>query len=189
MKGAAETVPLLLAGGEGIAAEEAEGAGGAKCSFSPSTPVLMDKGKTKPIGKIKAGDKVEAADPKTGKHQGSRTVQHVWINRDHDLLDVTIRTENGHTATLHTTANHPFWNDTAHAWTPAGKLHHGDASTQPPTTTRTLSPLTAHPAPPTAGTSQFSNSTRTMYSPVRRQSWCTILMGQLVGWFRTAVLS
>ncbi|MFF7139510.1 hypothetical protein RKD27_000014 [Streptomyces sp. SAI-126] len=87
----------------------------------------MDKGKTKPIGKIKTGDKVEAANPKTGKHQGARTVQHVWINHDHDLLDLTVRTKDGHTATLHTTANHPFWDDTAHAWVAAGKLHHGDA--------------------------------------------------------------
>jgi RHS repeat-associated protein len=98
-----------------------------RCSFSPDTPVLMDKGKTKPIGKIKTGDKVEAANPKTGKHQGVRTVQHVWINHDHDLLDLTIRTKDGHTATLHTTANHPFWNDTTHTWVAAGKLHHGDA--------------------------------------------------------------
>jgi RHS repeat-associated protein len=98
-----------------------------RCSFSPDTPVLMDKGKTKPIGKIKTGDKVEAANPKTGHHQGVRTVQHVWINHDHDLLDLTIRTKDGHTSTLHTTANHPFWNDNTHAWVAAGKLRHGDA--------------------------------------------------------------
>ncbi|MCX3061561.1 ricin-type beta-trefoil lectin domain protein [Streptomyces beihaiensis] len=97
------------------------------CSFSPDTPVLMAHGKTKPIGKIKTGDKVESASPKTGKHQGPRTVQHVWINHDHDLVDVTIRTEDGRKATLHTTANHPFWDDTTHTWVPAGKLHRGDA--------------------------------------------------------------
>ncbi|WP_258574746.1 polymorphic toxin-type HINT domain-containing protein [Streptomyces shenzhenensis] len=97
------------------------------CSFSPDTPVLMDKGNTKPIGKIKSGDKVESADPKTGKHVGPRTVQHVWINNDDDLLDLTIRAKDGHTATLHTTANHPFWNDTTHGWVPAGKLHRDDA--------------------------------------------------------------
>ncbi|MFF3920173.1 LamG-like jellyroll fold domain-containing protein [Streptomyces sp. NPDC001852] len=97
------------------------------CSFAPSTPVLMANGKTKPIGKIKTGDNVEAGNPDTGKHQGTRTVQHVWINHDHDLLDLTIRTKGGHTATLHTTANHPFWDDTTHSWVPAGKLHAGDA--------------------------------------------------------------
>ncbi|MFD4501540.1 ricin-type beta-trefoil lectin domain protein [Streptomyces sp. NPDC058457] len=98
-----------------------------RCSFSPDTPVLMDGGKTKPIGKIKTGDKVESANPDTGKHQGARTVQHVWINHDQDLLDLTIRTKDGHTATLHTTANHPFWDDTTHTWVAAGKLHTGDA--------------------------------------------------------------
>jgi hypothetical protein len=36
---------------------------GACKSFTPATPVLLANGKSKPIGKIKAGDKVEAADP------------------------------------------------------------------------------------------------------------------------------
>ncbi|WP_159025290.1 RHS repeat-associated core domain-containing protein [Streptomyces pluripotens] len=101
------------------------------CSFSPDTKVVMGSGKAKPIGKIKVGDKVQAADPENGKHQGARTVQHVWINHDHDLLDLTIRTKDGHTATLHTTANHPFWDDTTHTWVPAGALHHGDALNTP----------------------------------------------------------
>ncbi|MGW0771754.1 ricin-type beta-trefoil lectin domain protein [Streptomyces sp. NPDC002676] len=98
----------------------------ARCSFSPDTPVLMGNGETKPIGKINTGDKVEAANPKTGKYRGVRTVKHVWINHDHDLLDLVIRTKDGHTATLHTTANHPFWDDTTHTWTPAGRLRRGD---------------------------------------------------------------
>ncbi|MEU8951726.1 polymorphic toxin-type HINT domain-containing protein [Streptomyces sp. NPDC048489] len=101
--------------------------GGTRCSFSPETPVLMAGGKTKAIGKIKTGDKVEAADPKTGKHHGARAVQHIWINHDKDLLDVTVRDKRGHTATLHTTANHPFWDDTTHSWKQAGDLPYGDA--------------------------------------------------------------
>lgn len=113
---------MALAAGEGFRTGESP----AGCSFSPDTPVLMESGKTKPIGKVKPGDHVEAADQKTGKHIGARTVQHVWINHDHDLLDVTVRTEDGSTATIHTTANHPFWDDTTHTWTAAGKLHHGD---------------------------------------------------------------
>ncbi|MCG7208169.1 GH-E family nuclease [Streptomyces arenae] len=118
-----EDAGMLLAGGE-FGDSELFG----ECfSFAPSTPVLMAHGKTKPIGKIKVGDKVQAANPKTGKHQGTRTVQHVWTNRDHDLLDLTIRTKRGHTTTLHTTANHPFWNDTTRTWVSAGELHYGDA--------------------------------------------------------------
>ncbi|MGV9632340.1 hypothetical protein ACWDTB_38300, partial [Streptomyces sp. NPDC003487] len=31
------------------------------------------------------------------------------------------RTKGGPTATLHTTANHPFWNDTTHTWVAAGE--------------------------------------------------------------------
>jgi len=99
------------------------------CSFSPDTPVLMDKGKTKPIGDIKTGDKVEAADPKTGKHQGTHTVTATWVHHDNDLIDLTIRTPDGHTATLHTTSKHPFWDQTAHAWVPAGKLKTGHTLT------------------------------------------------------------
>ncbi|MFD8722591.1 ricin-type beta-trefoil lectin domain protein [Streptomyces sp. NPDC059629] len=125
-----------------------------RCSFSPDTPVLMGDGKTKPIGKIKTGDKVQAANPKTGRHQGARTVQHVWINHDHDLLDVTIRTKSGHTATLHTTANHPFWDDTTHKWVAAGKLHHGDALN---TTTNGHAYVVA--AQPTPGTANRWNLT------------------------------
>ncbi|MET9912364.1 ricin-type beta-trefoil lectin domain protein [Streptomyces sp. NPDC006476] len=97
------------------------------CSFSPDTRVLLDNGETKPISNIKPGDKVEAADAKTGKHQGARAVQHVLINHDHNLLDLTIRTKDGHTATLHTTDNHLFWDDTTHTWVPAGKLRQGHA--------------------------------------------------------------
>ncbi|MFE0547079.1 ricin-type beta-trefoil lectin domain protein [Streptomyces sp. NPDC058891] len=114
-------------GNSGTTAEESSGGEGSGCSFSPETPVLMAGGKTKAIGKIKNGDKVEAADPKTGKHKGTRTVQHIWINHDKDLLDVTIRDKDGRTATLHTTANHPFWNATSHTWVPAGALRRGDA--------------------------------------------------------------
>jgi len=97
-----------------------------KCSFSPDTPVLLADGKTEPIGKIKDGDKVESANPNTGKKEGGRTVQHVWINHDTDLLDVTISTGHGHTAVIHTTSNHPFWDQTTHTWVPAGKLHPGN---------------------------------------------------------------
>ncbi|MEU5592592.1 polymorphic toxin-type HINT domain-containing protein [Streptomyces sp. NPDC020298] len=87
----------------------------------------MAKGKTKPIGKIKTGDKVEAADPKTGKHQGSRAVTATWVNHDYDLIDLRIRLAGGATTTLHTTAKHPFWDDTLHTWIPAGELKPGHA--------------------------------------------------------------
>ncbi|QMU74868.1 hypothetical protein GXW83_02855 [Streptacidiphilus sp. PB12-B1b] len=97
------------------------------CSFAPQTPVLMAHGKTKPIAAIKPGDKVESADPTTGKHQGPRTVQATHVNDDNDLVDLTIETAPGHASVLHTTVNHPFWDATLHTWVPAGKLIPGDA--------------------------------------------------------------
>uniref|UniRef100_UPI00157ADA1E polymorphic toxin-type HINT domain-containing protein n=1 Tax=Streptacidiphilus neutrinimicus TaxID=105420 RepID=UPI00157ADA1E len=95
------------------------------CSFAPTTPVLLVSGATEPIGKLKVGDRVEAADPKTGKEVGGRAVQHIWINHDTDLLDVTVSDGNGHTSVLHTTANHPFWDDTTHTWVRADHLKAG----------------------------------------------------------------
>ncbi|MDX3457245.1 polymorphic toxin-type HINT domain-containing protein [Streptomyces sp. ME02-8801-2C] len=95
------------------------------CSFSPSTPVLLADGKTKPIGKVKPGDKVAAADPQTGKYEGKRAVTAQLIHRDDDLVDVAIRSADGRISTLRTTADHPFWDDTEGAWVPAASLEVG----------------------------------------------------------------
>ncbi|MFE1311376.1 polymorphic toxin-type HINT domain-containing protein [Streptomyces sp. NPDC058755] len=94
-------------------------------SFDPQTPVLMADRKTKPIGKIKPGDRVESGDPETGKHRGPRKVTARLVHHDKDLVDITIRGTDGHDVTLHTTSRHPFWDDTVHAWMPAGKLKSG----------------------------------------------------------------
>ncbi|MEW2118956.1 polymorphic toxin-type HINT domain-containing protein [Streptomyces sp. NPDC005474] len=110
---------------EGGLAEEAAEEGVAFCSFDPQTPVLMAGRKTKPIGKIKPGDRVESADPSTGKHRGPRVVTAHLVHHDDDLVDVTIHGADGHEATLHTTSRHPFWDDTLHTWIPAGKLKPG----------------------------------------------------------------
>lgn len=123
MKDAAEAFPILLSEGMGGALRKALRG----CSFAAATPVLMENGKTKPIGKLKVGDRVQAADPATGKHKGSRIVQHVWLNHDYDLIDLRIRLADGTTATLHTTSKHPFWDATRNAWVPAGKLTPGHA--------------------------------------------------------------
>ncbi|WP_141758048.1 polymorphic toxin-type HINT domain-containing protein [Streptomyces sp. LUP47B] len=95
------------------------------CSFTPSTPVLLKDGKTKPIGKVKPGDQVAAADPRTGKRRGSRTVTARIVHNDNDLVEVTVRGTDGQSATLHATANHPFWDETDQSWIPAGNLEPG----------------------------------------------------------------
>ncbi|MGW3127020.1 RHS repeat-associated core domain-containing protein [Streptomyces sp. NPDC001123] len=98
-----------------------------QCSFRADTPVLMADGKTKPIGEVKPGDEVEAADPGTGKHRGTREVTALHRNLDNDLVDVTVHTPDGHTETLHTTSKHPFWDETDHTWVPAADLKPHDA--------------------------------------------------------------
>jgi hypothetical protein len=121
---------------------------GAACSFDPATPVLLDNGTTKPIADVTVGDIVQDADPATGKHTASHKVTATWINHDSDLLDVTVQQADGKPATLHTTANHPFWDATTHTWTPAGKLKPGDTLT---TASDTLvQVLTLHTTPGTA---------------------------------------
>src|SRR5579884_1542773 len=59
-----------------------------KLSFSPDTPVATPSGE-QAIGTLAVGDKVTAYDPSSGK-TSTQTVQHVFINHDNDLLDVTL---------------------------------------------------------------------------------------------------
>lgn len=99
---------------------------GGKCSFDGDTPVLMADGSAKPIAKVQVGDKVETGDPSTGKDSGGQEVQHLWLNHDNDLVDVQVLDQSGADSVLHTTANHPFWDDTTKTWTPAGALKAGD---------------------------------------------------------------
>ncbi|MFD3505400.1 polymorphic toxin-type HINT domain-containing protein [Streptomyces sp. NPDC058678] len=44
------------------------------------------------------------------------------VHSDHDLLDLNVREGHATLRTLHTTSNHPFWDDTLHAWVAAGRL-------------------------------------------------------------------
>ncbi|WP_395298426.1 polymorphic toxin-type HINT domain-containing protein [Kitasatospora hibisci] len=97
---------------------------GSACSFTPDTQVLMADGSTKPIGDIKAGDRVEAADQVTAADQGGQVVTATWVHDDEDLVDLDI-TIDGSTSTIATTANHPFWDETDHTWVPAGMLTAG----------------------------------------------------------------
>jgi RHS repeat-associated protein len=64
---------------------------GRACSFSPDTAVATPSGE-QPIGSLKVGDQVTAYDPASGK-TSTQTVQHVWINHDTDLIDLTLHTD------------------------------------------------------------------------------------------------
>lgn len=127
---AAEASEAGEAGAVGAESEEASTAGNlakSACggeSFTPTTPVRLASGAAVAISSIAVGDQVLATDPATGVTE-PKTVQKVWVNHDTDLLDVTI-TSHGATSVIHTTAQHPFWDDTQHAWTEAGNLRVGD---------------------------------------------------------------
>ena len=94
-------------------------------SFVPATGVLMADGSTKEIKDVKVGDVVLATDPETGKTTPEK-VTALHDNLDHAFADVQIQDAHGQTSTIHATANHLFWDDTAQKWTPAAQLpaHH-----------------------------------------------------------------
>jgi RHS repeat-associated protein len=106
-------------------------------SFAADTNVLMADGSAKAIKDIEAGDKVVATDPATGT-TAAEPVTALHLNHDTDLTDITVTaapvgptssgtdtgdgTIRGPTAILHTTAHHPFWDQTAHTWALAADL-------------------------------------------------------------------
>ncbi len=84
-------------------------------SFTPSTPVATSHGE-QAIGTMKVGEKVWAYNPKTKKME-LQPVQHIWINHDNDLVDLTLTfiTADNHdkvafstSETIHTNKKHPF---------------------------------------------------------------------------------
>lgn len=94
-------------------------------SFAAATPVLMANGSTKEIKDVRVGDKVLAYNTTTGRNE-ARKVTATMVNDDTDLLDLTVTDGHGHHATIHTTANHPIWSNTAGTWVEAGHLRNGD---------------------------------------------------------------
>ena len=94
------------------------------CSFSGNTRVLMADGRTKPISDVEVGDLVQAVDPEHSQNRTSQSVTNLHLNRDTYLADITVVAD-GHSAILHTTQNHPFWDHTLGHWVPARELQPG----------------------------------------------------------------
>lgn len=93
-------------------------------SFLGDTHVLMADGTTKPIKDIKAGDKVRATDPATGKTT-TRTVERlITTHHDKDFATLTVR-DGKHTSTITATVTHPFWVPSSHIWITAGNIKPG----------------------------------------------------------------
>ncbi|MFG2021190.1 polymorphic toxin-type HINT domain-containing protein [Actinomadura geliboluensis] len=94
----------------------------------PGTAVLMADGSTKPIDKIKVGDKVLATDPTTGKTAPQPVLATISRTGAKHLVRLTVDTDGDHgdkTGTLVATDNHPFWVPAAGKWIDAGKLKPG----------------------------------------------------------------
>jgi hypothetical protein len=107
-----------------------EGEGG-PCSFTPQTPVATSHGE-QAIGTLKVGEKVWAYNPRTHKME-LEAVQHVWINHDSDLVDLTLTTTTHapHSTVvtktsevIHTNQKHPFFT-LEQGFVPVGHLHLG----------------------------------------------------------------
>ncbi|MER7840909.1 polymorphic toxin-type HINT domain-containing protein [Streptomyces sp. NPDC096040] len=100
------------------------GASACNHSFLPATKVLMADGHDKKIKDIKAGDKVLATDPETGKSQ-SRTVEKlITTKHDKDFATITVLS-GGNSSKIVATVTHPFWVATKRAWSDAGHLKPG----------------------------------------------------------------
>jgi hypothetical protein len=97
----------------------ARGATSCLKSFGAATEVLMANGRTKPIAQVRAGDRVRAADPVTGR-VGVRRVTHVWVHGDE-----LVRARLGR-ARVTTTADHRFWNATDKRFEELGRFDRGD---------------------------------------------------------------
>jgi hypothetical protein len=126
------------------ALSDAEGAaGGYGLSFRADTLVATPTGE-QAIGTLKVGQKVQAYNPAT-KTVSIQTGQHVFVNQDTDLIDITLavhpvsnRTKPQQVAvvshgsqtppvqieTVHTTQKHPWL--TTRGWITAGKFHRRD---------------------------------------------------------------
>ncbi len=96
-------------------------------SFTPGTAVTTDHGK-QAIGTLQVGERVLAYNPRTHKME-QKPILHVWINHDHDLVDLTITTTtkgpDGKVAktseVIHTNQKHPFFT-MEHGFLPVGQI-------------------------------------------------------------------
>ncbi|MFD5574992.1 polymorphic toxin-type HINT domain-containing protein, partial [Streptomyces cadmiisoli] len=97
-------------------------------SFVPGTKVLMADGSTKPIEKVKGGDKVIATDDKTGETRVETVTAEIKGNGLKHLVTVTIDTDGKagtSTAEVTATDGHPFWVPELAKWIDATDLTPG----------------------------------------------------------------
>ncbi|NUO55589.1 MAG: RHS repeat protein, partial [Hamadaea sp.] len=119
--------PYEHSGGPTVADPAYPGLARTRCprSFSSDTLVMMADGTTKPIEDVRVGDQVLAADPRTAGSSAG-TVIATWVHGD-ELVDLQIgRLDGSGKATVTTTDDHLFWNETDRQWEPASAIDPGD---------------------------------------------------------------
>ncbi|MFD5848133.1 RHS repeat-associated core domain-containing protein [Streptomyces chartreusis] len=94
-------------------------------SFLPGTKVLLADGSTKPIEKVKPGDKVVTTEPKTGKKTVRDVAGTIVTEDDKQFSDLTVKTDSGAEEMLVATTTHPFWVESEREWIQAGDLKPG----------------------------------------------------------------
>ena len=119
-------------GGDGGAAGgggDGEGGGGSCAtaggqSFAAGTLVVLASGRAVPISSLSKGEKVLAADTRTGKNQ-AEAVAAVLVRHDTDLYDLRVKSA-GRTEVIDTTTRHLFWDPYLDkGWIPAKRLKPG----------------------------------------------------------------
>ncbi|MFD3735616.1 polymorphic toxin-type HINT domain-containing protein [Streptomyces sp. NPDC058632] len=93
-------------------------------SFVPGTEVLMADGTTKPIEDVVIGDKVLAADPRTGKTEVKTVTAEITGEGPKNLVTITL-TVDGVQVGLTATDGHPFWVPGLDEWIDADRLTAG----------------------------------------------------------------
>ncbi|MFG2880725.1 polymorphic toxin-type HINT domain-containing protein [Streptomyces sp. NPDC048297] len=94
-----------------------------KC-FLAGTRVLMADGSTKKIEDVKAGDRVLAADPKSGKQAAKKVTRLIRTDGDKYFNELSIATKDG-IDHLTATRGHPFWSPSQKKWVETGSLTPG----------------------------------------------------------------
>ncbi|GAA3390945.1 hypothetical protein GCM10017752_21650 [Streptomyces roseoviridis] len=105
------------------------GSGKSGCnSFVPGTKVLMADGSTKPIEKVRTGDRVIATDPVTGETRVETVTAEIKGQGLKHLVKVTIDTDGkagAKTAQITATDGHPVWVPELRDWIKATDLKSG----------------------------------------------------------------
>ncbi|MGW0576473.1 polymorphic toxin-type HINT domain-containing protein, partial [Streptomyces sp. NPDC002920] len=96
-----------------------------KHSFLPGTKVLLADGTTKPIERVKLGDKVTVTDPATGGTAVREVAGTIVTEDDKHFVDLTVKGNSGRAEALVSTTTHPFWVESERRWIEAGDLTPG----------------------------------------------------------------